>query len=215
MNIGFNMKLQLANAGIAVVLLSAGCAMAPNRPNSAAPGSTYVQEVRNTGSYGTQNARNNIKVAGVQTWQNRNVFVYENSGFGSLITVPETGLWIAVVKGDTLLISYDPPIGWGYPLEVGRSGTGKYRTTNHVRKQTFDYEWSWRVDAYEDVTVPAGTFKSYKIVTSDTLGTEGVSWWSPALGVNVKASNRRSVKHPAGAGTNDTEIVSHEITIAR
>ena len=55
--------------------------------------------------------------------------------------------------------------------------------------------------------MPAGTFKAYKVVYSDTLGTEGVTWWSPGIDAFVKLSNRRSTKNPAGPGTSDTELI--------
>ena len=189
--------------------------MEPNRPNIATAGSTYVSNVRNTGSYGTQTMQSTGRVVGARTWQGRNVFAYETSALGSIMTEPESGRWIAIVKGDAPVTSWEPPVGWDFPLEVGKTGTKKYRMTNHVTKRTFDYESTWRVDAYEDVTVPAGTFKCYKVVTNSTLGDANVTWWSPDLGIFVKANNRRTEKHPAGPGTNDSELASQKITTAR
>lgn len=204
-----------ACAGVAL-LLSAGCSMAPNRPNMAAPGSTWVAEVRNTGSFGNQTMRTSSRSAGEQTWQGRKVFVYENLTLGTkLVTEPESGRWIAIAKGDAPTMSWNPSIGWDFPLEVGKTGTRKYQFTNHANKQVSDYESTWRVEAFEDVSVPAGTFKAYKVVTSDTLGNQNVTWWSPELSIFVKANNRRTAKHPLGAGTNDTELVSQAITLAQ
>ena len=214
MNIGFNLKQKIAGASIVVALVSAGCAVAPNRPNIAAPGSSYVTQERNSGSFGTQNVRNTVKVVGERMWQGRKVFMYDGT-LRQVMTEPQSGAWIAMTKDDAPVLSFDPPVGWDYPLYVGKTGTGKYRFTVHATKQSGDFERTWRVDAYEDVTVPAGTFKCYKVFSSDTTGNENVVWWSPELGTFVKQNNRRTEKHGAGAGTNDVELVSHAITIAR
>lgn len=214
MNIGFNLKLQFASASIVVALVSAGCALMANRPNIAAPGSSYVAEARNSGSFGTQTVRNTVKIVGDRMWQGRKVYMFDGT-LGQVITDPESGRWITTAKDEVPVLSFDPPFGWDFPLYVGKTGTGKYRFTNHATKQSGDFEGTWRVDAYEDVTVPAGTFKCYKVLTSDTIGNENVIWWSPELGIFVKQNNRRTEKHRAGVGTNDVELVSHAITIAR
>jgi hypothetical protein len=59
--------------------------------------------------------------------------------------------------------------------------------------------------------VPAGTFKAFKVTSSDTLGNENVVWFSPELGLFLKQTLRRTEKHPAGAGTRETELVSQTI----
>lgn len=49
---------------------------------------------------------------------------------------------------------------------------------------------AWRTDvvaAYENVVVPAGTFKAFKLTSSDTLGNENVTWFSPQLGLFIRA----------------------------
>jgi hypothetical protein len=63
--------------------------------------------------------------------------------------------------------------------------------------------------------VRAGTFKAYKIVYSDNLGSEGVTWWNPEMDVWVKQTSRRSGKHRAGLGTNDIELVRRPVAPGR
>jgi hypothetical protein len=102
-------------------------------------------------------------------------------------------------------------LSWEWPIEVGKTWTKKYTITIHATKQTIPFEVRQKVEAYEDVTVPAGTFKAFKVVTSDTLGSENINWFSPELGIFVKTTLRRTAKHPAGAGTRETELVSQTI----
>lgn len=201
-------RIHLMGAGLLAALALAGCAGMQPRPNSLAPGTTWVNAVTNTGSYGKQNGElRTTRVGGERMWQGRKVFVYEQTPGVNILTDPDTGHWIAILRGDTLLQSFEPAIGWDRPLEVGKTWSRKHRSTNHVKKTTTDFVGTWKVEAYEDVTVRAGTFKAYKVLYSDTLGTEGATWWSPEIDAWVKVSNRRSAKNPAGAGTSDTELV--------
>ena len=83
--------------------------------------------------------------------------------------------------------------------------------TIHATNQTIPYQITQKVEAYEDITVPAGTFKAFKVSTSSTLGEENVNWFSPELGIFVKSINTRTAKSAAGPGTRETEIVSQTI----
>ena len=112
---------------------------------------------------------------------------------------------------DKPIMSWDPPIMFDFPLEVGKTWTKNYRVTLHATKQTIPFDYSGKVEAYEDVIVPAGTFKAFKISTSDTLGNENVIWYSPDLGVWVKSLMKRTAKYPAGPGTRESQVVSQTI----
>jgi hypothetical protein len=58
-----------------------------------------------------------------------------------------------------------PRIDW--PLAVGRKGTspGKFQASYGG---PYDAQLHWEVEAYEDVTVPAGTFKAFRIAYTIT-----------------------------------------------
>lgn len=64
------------------------------------------------------------------------------------------------------------------------------------------------VEAYEDVKLPAGTSKTFRVRTSDTLGNENVQWFAPELGLFVKTTMRRTDKHAQGVGTRDAELTA-------
>ena len=47
--------------------------------------------------------------------------------------------------------------------------------------QSFDVRMSHKVEAYEDVTTPAGTFKVFRIRADDGGPYKSVTWWSPEI----------------------------------
>jgi uncharacterized caspase-like protein len=70
---------------------------------------------------------------------------------------------LANVPGDGIERKFDPPIQvYAYPLEPGKSWQGKYKTTRGDGK-VFDNDRSTTVGGWEEVTVPAGTFKALKV----------------------------------------------------
>lgn len=202
------MKPMQWSLSLAAALAVAGCAEMQQQPVFQAPGTTWVYAVRNTGSYGNVNAEQTSRAVGERMWQGRKVYASENTTTGiSFLRDPDTGRWIANARGDTPLASVEPPLGWDRPVEVGKTWTRNHRFTNHANKTTTDFVGTWKVEAYEDMTVRAGTFKAYKIVHSDNIGGEGVTWWNPEMDMWVKQTNRRTAKHPAGPGTNEVELV--------
>lgn len=144
---------------------------------------------------------------GEQMWQGQKVIAYQNPQFAILADLD--GNWIGVVSGDKPMWTWDPPLNWEYPLELGKTWTHNSRLTNYARSQTTPFKYTQKVEAYEDVTVPAGTFKAFKISTSDTLGNENVQWFSPQLRIFVKQAMTRTAKHAAGAGKQESELVSY------
>ena len=50
-----------------------------------------------------------------------------------------------------------------WPLEVGKKYAVEYEWTNASNAQKGNFEYKATVESYEDITVPAGTFKAYKI----------------------------------------------------
>jgi hypothetical protein len=80
--------------------------------------------------------------------------------------------------------------------------------TNHSTNKSIPAQFIFKVEAYEDVTVPAGTFKAFKVSSSSTLGQEDVNWFSPELGIYVKSINVRTAKNAAGPGRRGSELIS-------
>ena len=212
MNIGFNLKLHIASAGLAVALASSGCAMmAPKAERYVAPplGSTWVQARHDSGSFGSGNVQVSSR-RGERMWQGQRVITFE-SPESAILAASDSGSWLGIVSGDKPLITWEPGLTWDWPLEEGKTWTHNHRMTIHATNQTIPFQTTQKVEAYEDVTVPAGTFKAFKISTSDTLGNESVSWYSPELGIFVKQINTRTANNAAGPGKREIEVVSQTI----
>jgi len=125
--------------------------------------------------------------------------------------VDADGCWVGIAAGSKPLFSFDPPICYRFPIAVGNAWSDKRRMTIHQAKRTVNLESHWKVEGYEEVSVPAGTFGAYRITYSDSNGTDRVDWFSPELGIWVKSSVKRSTKHPAGPGTLESSLVSQTI----
>lgn len=208
--IGSSKAVWLAAAATAAALVTTGCGlMTPRAERYVAPpmGTTWVTSVQNTGSYGS-GSRQSQGRRGERMWEGASVITFENPA-GTIFARPD-GNWIGIFQGDKPVITWDPPAGWQWPLEVGKSWTQSRRVTIHASKTTIPFEITQKVEAYEDVTVPAGTFKAYRISTVNTLGDQNVVWYSPEHGIFLKQMNRRTDKHRQGPGTQNTEVVSYK-----
>ena len=203
----------VATGSLAVLVMTGGCAVMEPRAERYEPppvGSSWTVSQRSTGSYG-KDAQFQV-TRGQGAWEGKPAVTLSSSLGTTTMATPEAGRWMAVVGRDGKpILSWDPPVGWDYPLAVGKTWTTSYRITNHVAKRTLPYDLSCKVESYGDVTVPAGTFKAFKIACTTTIGTEETFWNSPELGIFVKSSLRRSDKSPFGPGTQDTELLSYDI----
>lgn len=205
-------KTFAVGVGLAAAILSASCAMAPRAdgPVIVAADSSWTYERRDTGSFGKTTAYQTNRARGEQTWQGRKVRAIELPQ-GLRLSDGEKGDWLAMVQGDKTLVTWEPSLGYDWPLTVGKSFNRNYRVVNHVSKQTTDIQSTMTVQAYEDVTVPAGTFKAFRILYTDSLGVESLSWYCPDAAAWVKIQNKRSSKFPAGPGTQDLDLLSYTI----
>ena len=203
------LQWRLKVALVALTLLGAGCGlMAPKAEHYVAPalGTIWVNSVERSGSFGSGTIQTRGK-RGERMLHGSPVIQFDGAA-GSLLARPN-GDWLGMYKGDTPMMTWDPPLHWQWPIEVGKSWTRAQRVTNHGTKQTTSYELTQKVEAYEDVTVPAGTFKTFRISTVSTLGDESMVWFSPNLGIFVKQVNKRTEKHAQGVGTQTSELVGY------
>ena len=69
-----------------------------------------------------------------------------------------------------------------------------------------------KVESWGDVTVPAGTFKAYKLVWTDSTGDVETRWVNPQEGLaTIKRHIDRPATHPQGAGVLDAELISYTL----
>lgn len=204
-------KLYLAIAGLMLALVVGGCAITPKAERWVGPplGTTYILARTNTGSFGSGTERSTWTVT-ERMWEGKQFKAVISPAGGFVLDAD--GAWIAMLgPDDKPVFTWDPPIGPNYPLEVGKTWSKSYRAIVHALRQTFPFDSAWKIEAYEDVTLPAGTFKAFKISYSDTLGNESMMWFMPEIGLIGKRIEKRTTKNPSGPGTRDSEIISYTI----
>jgi Caspase domain len=103
-----------------------------------------------------------------------------------------------IVRGGQVVLELEPPASPTWPLEVGQWGVS-WLTLKSLDPQYGQSlaRLSWKVDAYEDVRVPAGTFKAYRIVqvleprflaaSPQARRVELAFWYAPAIQQLVRA----------------------------
>ena len=206
------LTLYLVIAALALTLVSGGCATTPKAERWVAPplGTTYTMARSDTGSYGSGTTQITTKVT-ERMWEGKRVTALVSPT--GVLVLNADGAWSAMLgPDDKTIVSYDPPIGLDYPLEVGKTRTKSYRVTVHATKQTIPFDATWKVEAHEEsLTVAAGTFKVFKISYSDTLGTETVTWSSPEVGMWIKRVETRTAKHASGAGWREIQLTRQDI----
>jgi hypothetical protein len=177
-----------------------------DRPGLLPAGSSWVYERRDSGSFGSGTYLITTKSLGEQTWQGKKVYAYE-SPENTILLEATSNKWVAVVKGTTPLQIMDPPLGWDYPIWVGKSWTQVYNFK--FPKQTATSETRWKVEAREEIKVPAGTFKVFRVTYSDTWS-ELIMWWSPEFGIWIKSKSQRNAKSTFGPGVREAELYSYD-----
>ena len=167
-----------------------------------------VSERRDIGSCGSATVQLPSK-RGELMWEGKPHVTFETPE-SAIVARPEGG-WIGVFRDGKPLMMWNPPANFEWPLTVGATFSKNYSLTMYPAQQTVTYTSTSRVEAYEDVTVPAGTFKAFKVRTTDTIGNDNIVWFSPEFGIFVKQNNRRTAQHAQGPGTRDIEMVSQSI----
>jgi hypothetical protein len=103
-----------------------------------------------------------------------------------------------IVRGGQVLLELEPPPGLTWPLEVGQSGVS-WLTLRSLDPQFGQsvVRLTWKVDAYQDVRVPAGVFKAFRIAqvleprflaaSPQSRRLELAFWYAPAIQQLVRA----------------------------
>src|SRR5258705_489867 len=103
-----------------------------------------------------------------------------------------------IVRGGQVLLELEPPPGLTWPLEVGESGVSCL-TLNSIAPQFGQSvaRLTWKVDASQDVRVPAGVFKAFRIAqvleprflaaSPQSRRLELAFWYAPAIQQLVRA----------------------------
>ena len=123
--------------------------------------------------------------------------------------------WMACLQDGEILASTSPHNGQlEWPLEVGKSWRSQMTWTNSRKPDESGPIWmEFTVVAWEEVTVPAGTFMAYKVVRTKTSwtpmqGEESVIWYAPEFGGSVKGVDAFGTS--AGLAEHMWEMVSRD-----
>lgn len=205
----FTLTRRVGLAGMAAALGITGCTFLGPRAERWTPppaGASWEIAQRNTGSYGKDA---HVRVTrGEAIWQGAPVITFVSSQGTTTLAAPN-GHWIAVVGRDgKTLMSWDPPLGFEYPMTVGKSWVSPFRMTLGASGKTVAYDLACKIESHEKVTVKAGTFDAFKVVCSTSIGNEETYWTHPDMGVFIKTRLRRTDKSPFGPGTQDAELVA-------
>ena len=208
MNSTFRARL----AAAAVLALAAGCAITPRWERYEAPpvGTTWTNQLRGTGSYaGSAEVHSRM---GQVTWDGKPHIAFHN-GPTTLVARPD-GAWVTLLGADGKPVtSWDPPTSMVWPMALGGTWKSSYKMINHARNSSLAVDASYVVEAYEDITVPAGTFKVYRVRMTNNIGDDNVWWFSADNGLFIKQKLVRGEKSPFGVGVRESELKA--LTLAK
>ena len=210
---GIFFSTALLGLTVSPLFLVAGCATAPpsaERMGVAPFGTVSTYHRTSSGSLGAYNG----KVVWTFTptaWQGKPMVLFAAPGMGGSVHDPVSFAVVATTAPDGKpLMSFTPPIDYAWPLEVGKTWTTEHTVAVHSTGAQMRFKREYRVDAHEQVTVPAGSFKAWKVSWKDTSGETETRWLSPELGIaTIKRHVERPPTHPQGAGVLDAELQSH------
>ena len=211
---GMSLRVLMAGVALAASALLAGCASAPPRAERfvAAPaGTAYAFHRRSTGSFGTMDGTVDWTLEN-REWQGKPVMAQVSPQAGTVMHELSSGSfgYVATLnpRGQTSF-TFEPPVGYRYPLELGKSWSSSHKMTLHPSGQVLTWDLSYKIEDYESLTVPAGTFKVWRIAITDNFGQVDRYWIDPDAGIPViKRTQMRPASHPQGAGTLEGELIS-------
>ena len=204
----------LAGALLFGTLLLTACAQTPSvsQMASAREGAVTVFYRRSSGSLGDYDGRVSWKVHDGR-WHGRHVEAHISPQMGGQVVDPQTQWLIAVLdRLGEVQYTFDPPLTYPWPLQVGKRWENHYSVTDIAQGHRLPLTVQGRIESWGDVTVPAGTFKAFKLVWADSLGEVESRWVETEQGIGtVKRTVLRLPSHPAGPGHLEVELLSRNL----
>lgn len=212
MQIPHNARPLLLAMAAAAPLSMLGCASTPPTAAGMAPtpmGTVSTFHRKSSGSLGNFDGQV-VWTQNPGTWQGKPVVAVAAPQAGANLHDPATLGLVAMLGGNGApLMAFNPPIDYQWPLQVGKTWTTTHMLTLYPSGNTVPMRFDYSVDSWGDVTVPAGTFKAFKLRWTSSSGETEVRWVSPADGIpTVKRHVERPATHPQGAGVLDAELLS-------
>jgi len=126
-----------------------------------------------------------------------------------------TGNLIAALQGKDLkeLFVYSPhEETFSWPLWVGKQWRASPTAYDRVKGRSWSpIEDFWKVEAYEDVTVPAGTYKAFRLRSTPGKNSRAnhTIWYAPEIKLIVKEVAERTWGHYRGPGKFVSELIEY------
>ncbi|MGH9461125.1 MAG: hypothetical protein ACRD1X_07895 [Vicinamibacteria bacterium] len=198
---------------VALVLFLGGCAgaMTTEPPPGAtkverefpAPGTKWVN--RSTDHTGATTTAT-ITALGEDTYEGKPVYRFSD-GVDVFLFDKATHSWVGTLRDGKERSSASPNDGSGSsPLWVGKTWPASFTYYDRERGRSFsNVSYWWKVAAHEDVTVPAGTFKAFRLEGSNPFSSVTL-WYAPSIKLIVKRIYERGAGHYLGYGKFTTEL---------
>jgi hypothetical protein len=224
-------SLSIAPITVVGVLLAVAASASPASAEQPSPGTlvwppmgtTITVERTVSGSYGSAGGTFGSAAGPVawrlerSEWRGLPVVAAASGDGNTPLFEPETGALIAVLDAARKpLWTYEPPLRWEWPLEVGKAWTSNVRMTEErfASRPVVQLQTEFRVEALEDVTVPAGTFRAFRVTSRNQLGMVSQLWVVPSLGLfaafAVKGIEERPASALLGAGRREWVLVARK-----
>lgn len=207
-------RFLLSLAGVAAAALLQGCTSPPVAANfvSVSYGTVLEYHRKSSGSYGDFDDRVTWEHK-PSTWQGQPAMLSISPQAGAQLYDTKSHRLAALLgKDGKPTVSYDPPIGYRWPFKVGDSWSSQHMVTAYATGKVLPLTIHYKVEAYDKITVPAGTFSSYRIVITDSYGEVQRVWISPAESLSVvKRTLDRPANHPQGPGHLEGELLSRKL----
>ena len=134
-----------------------------------------------------------------------------SGGIDTLVIDKATGNMVATLRMGKEATATLPHAGtFSWPLYVGKSWTASYTYRDNVRGMSMGpIKVDYRVAAYEDVTIPAGTWKAFRIESESGGSSFSTSWYAPDIKLTVKMVSETTIGHSLGATKSVYEIIQY------
>jgi hypothetical protein len=204
----------LAGTGAASFGQAGGAGAAPIAEKMVVPpmGTVLTFHRKSSGSLGNFDGQV-VWTYAQSTWEGRPAIAFGSPQAGvSLHDPADFAMFGSLNPAGQPALAFDPPLSIGWPLEVGKTWRTNVTLIRLPSGEKTPLTIDYKVEAWEDVTVPAGTFKAYRTSWRNNLGETEVRWFNPMEGLaTIKRQVERPATHPMGAGTLQAELLSRAL----
>lgn len=190
---------------------SASPALAPAEFVPPAPGTVIAYRTSNSRG-GSSSYRQTIRH---DTYKGRPVIVAASPDDRTKAYFDQAnGAWLMTLLDGKPRTSAEPSsMDYEWPLQVGKKWVARYKYDDHTSGQSWSpIEQTWTVEGTETITVPAGTFETFRLRSTpgQNVAQVTIRWFAPSVGLYVKQRVDRNADHYQGAGWSIAELTEFQ-----